>query len=111
MCFSGTVPAKFCEQNTVTARKPHPCCECRLPIRPGERYERTVGVWDGDFQSYATCEFCVWLRERVIGSESEAGCSVNESHPGFGFLYEALGEGHAEIIGLFDLERYEESRP
>ena len=45
------------------ARKAHKCNECGRAIRPGERYERAGGVWDGRFASFKTCEHCVVARE------------------------------------------------
>ena len=47
-----------------TARKEHLCGECRLPIEPGETYERVEGVWEGDWQTFKTCATCVEVRNR-----------------------------------------------
>lgn len=48
-----------------TARKPHTCCECQRQIAPGEKYQDVWGVWSGERKSFATCESCAELRERV----------------------------------------------
>lgn len=45
------------------ARKPHKCGECCRTIAVGETYEKTVGVYDGRFDTYVTCMHCVAVRE------------------------------------------------
>jgi hypothetical protein len=45
------------------ARKPHKCGECLRTIEPGEIYEKTVGIHEGDFDTYITCEQCVSVRD------------------------------------------------
>lgn len=42
-----------------TASKEHRCLECREPIRPGQRYEFTSGIFEGDPFSQKICLFCV----------------------------------------------------
>ncbi len=44
------------------ARKPHVCCECKRTIERGERYQRYVGKWEGDFIRYDTCTQCEEIR-------------------------------------------------
>lgn len=44
------------------ARKQHKCCECRLPIEPGDRYQYISGVWDGRPDSFKTCAPCAQIR-------------------------------------------------
>jgi hypothetical protein len=42
----------------VKAKKPNRCGECGVRILPGDRYERTVGVWDGNFDTQVACTDC-----------------------------------------------------
>ena len=61
------------EVGTSIARKPHKCYECSRAILPGERYERAVGVWAGEFAVFKTCSLCLSLRE-FVGSRVECVC-------------------------------------
>lgn len=54
-------PSVFNERRFI-ARKNHACCECGGVIRPGERYERTDGCWDGRWETYKTCGICLRIR-------------------------------------------------
>ena len=51
------------------ARKKFRCEECRREIAPGEKYERTFGVWGGQAGTYRTCSHCrdarVWTNNNV----------------------------------------------
>lgn len=40
------------------ARKAHKCDECRRIIAPGERYEYTTFMWEGDFTEHKICDRC-----------------------------------------------------
>jgi len=53
---------EFSESRVVKAGKNHICCECRGVIKKGEQYERVSGKWDGYFDRYKTCLFCLQLR-------------------------------------------------
>ena len=55
------MPEFFCE-TTPRARKTHRCCECYGDISPGERYQKIVGKWCGDFATFKVCEPCQRLR-------------------------------------------------
>lgn len=55
----------FIDSQKRRARKPHKCGECFRPIRVGETYEHTVGVWGGDWNTHDTCCRCLDLREYV----------------------------------------------
>lgn len=103
MCFNSVQPRVY-EEYMRTAKKTHRCCECRLPIHPGERYQDVFGVWDGEADQFKTCSTCLWFRERLVSHELEVGCSVYESYPGFGELWEAVYD-EPEAIDLFDLLR------
>lgn len=53
-------------RNFSRPRKPHKCEECRRRIRPGERYERVHGKWDGSVSTIKTCDHCVRMRELAV---------------------------------------------
>lgn len=52
----------------VCARKPHKCYECSAPIKPGDRYEYSFGVYDGYGYSHHTCERCLDIRQFIKNS-------------------------------------------
>ncbi len=109
MCFDYDVggPTVFVEEHR-TAIKQHRCDECFMPIRPGERYWSVFGVWEGEASRWKCCFTCEWFRDRIGEAEMEHGCSAHEAYPAFGCLYEALGEGHGEMIGLVSLDDYDD---
>ena len=76
---------EFCHDKIVKARKEHRCCECDEPIKPGQKYEYTAGLWDGYFCVYKTCMTCVRIREDF--------CPC-------GWAYGMLQETIMECIGL-----------
>ena len=53
----------FADMEWRRARIEHVCCECGDQIRPGKRYERVAGVWDGEWSSFKTCAPCVAIRK------------------------------------------------
>lgn len=56
----------FINRRFQRARKEHICCECHETIAIGEEYERTVGVWNGEFSAYKTCSPCVEVRDELF---------------------------------------------
>lgn len=61
----------FGEQATVyrasthQARVQHKCYECSGLIKPGERYEKVVTLYDGEWTTAKTCCRCLDVREYV----------------------------------------------
>lgn len=53
----------FFREETPTARKTYKCCECGGEIKPGQKYHKAVGVWDGEFQTWRTCWPCKSIRD------------------------------------------------
>ena len=51
------------------ARKKHICYECESPIDPGETYQETTGIWEGEFQRFKFCELCAEKWREVFGTE------------------------------------------
>ena len=50
------------------AKKQHECCECDVPIMPGDEYEYTTGCWEGTWSVYKTCKSCAWIRHRYCSA-------------------------------------------
>ena len=57
---------KFFGQRMVKARIAHKCGECNEPILPGEQYEVSTGMWDGDFDRHKTCRSCAVIRDDLL---------------------------------------------
>ena len=56
----------FTSTKMVTAKKDHKCIECKGVIKKGEQYEKTVGKWDGNFDTFKTCLDCLSLRREFF---------------------------------------------
>jgi len=82
--FDGEGP-DVSDTNWPKARKEHMCCECGEAIKPGQRYERTSGLWDGAWSTYKTCEACARIRDDLCGC---------------GFIYGELREAISEAFGF-----------
>jgi hypothetical protein len=63
-CYCDHGPS-FCNIETVRARKPHRCYECARIIPPREEYERTKGIWEGEWATFKICHLCAALRKYV----------------------------------------------
>lgn len=57
-------------QEEIHAKRPHWCCECGGRIGIGEKYERIKGLWDGRWDTYATCLACCNVRA-IINDEMD----------------------------------------
>ena len=53
----GEGPA-FSEWSSPRARKRHRCYECRLEVKPGERYHVLSGRWEYGFDRFKYCASC-----------------------------------------------------
>lgn len=65
---------------TQTARKPHQCSHCLKRIAPGERYERTRGIWEGTpgvFRCHTECEDAANHWRDYHDSMWDEGCLLN----------------------------------
>jgi hypothetical protein len=51
-------PAEVYHESVVTARTPQRCGECGDTIRPGDRYDRSSGKWDGKWSVWRSCLAC-----------------------------------------------------
>jgi hypothetical protein len=75
------------------ARKIHGCCECGVAIKPGDKYQYSSGIWDGEPSSYKQCMSC-----HVIMAAAQNQVDRNETYryedgPYFGALRDWF-EGH-----------------
>lgn len=77
-------PEVFQAQRPI-ARTRHRCCECCRQIQPGERYERVSGRWDGAWDRFATCCYCLAIRGLLM-ARMDCYCHL------YGGLYEDLFE-------------------
>ena len=68
------------------ARKQHRCCECRVPILPGEKYTYCFGVWEGRKDIYKQHDLCATACEYVRDNIQSGNCIP------FGSLKEWWGE-------------------
>ena len=84
-CFCDYEAPEFYDRTERTARKRHRCCECGHDIQPGERYEHVSGKWDGQLNTFKTCEACVDLRDSL---SAHSGC----------FQHEGLSEEYYEYL-------------
>ena len=62
MCVYDYDTYEVFRRSTPTARRRHNCYECGRVVEPGERYERAVGLFDGRWDSMATCPRCLEAR-------------------------------------------------
>jgi hypothetical protein len=83
MCYCESSPS-FWNTSDPIARKEHQCCECGTTIRPGQKYERTSGLWDGDFCTFKICQNCKRIRESLMALPGKRDCYE------FGGLYEDM---------------------
>lgn len=59
-------PCEVWHETWRKARKIYKCIECRCEIKPGERYQYTFIVFQGDPSSVKTCEFCANELKRIL---------------------------------------------
>lgn len=92
----------FHDEREATARKPHRCCEAHTSsagerwgcvrtaeIKPGARYVRMTGKFDGEMYSVAMCLRC----RRLLRKAWKRYPPVHEEEgPAFGGLLEYLRE-------------------
>lgn len=60
--------AEWSRSKMCVARKEHLCGECRISIKPGEKYEYYVGKYDGELSVQKTCLNCLSVRDAFFCS-------------------------------------------
>jgi hypothetical protein len=83
---------EFMTSKIITARKFHKCCECHEEIKPGEKYERVSGKWEGEMSTIRTCLICAKIRADYCPDGFEFGmlCEILRECLGFDYI---TGEG------------------
>jgi len=61
----------------VKARKQHHCTICRKPIRPGEKYHRISGKWDGEFSALKEHTRCHRINRALWSEYNQDMCYVD----------------------------------
>ncbi|MGY2183342.1 hypothetical protein [Pseudomonas agarici] len=85
----------FQTETMPTARKAHQCGECYGHIKPGQKYQRVSGSWEGDMGSFKTCMPCVEARTWAIAQPEWMGDGEHLYY--FGRLEEDLADLAPEI--------------
>ena len=70
------------------SRREHKCCECRQPIKVGEKYHLSKVCWEGEWSEYKTCLSCDELRDEL---------KYDDELPPFGYLSEWAHEAGIEF--------------
>lgn len=109
MCFDYDGYCTIWEERSPKARKPHKCCECGLPIRPGEIYLSVFTVFEGKATTFKLCTGCETYRHAVHEREVEEGCSGGEAWPPLGDMCETLS--HGIFRSRWDEDGIHESEP
>ena len=58
-CWCDYEPSTIWRESKPKAKTRHVCTECRGPILPGEQYQREESLFEGDWQTYKTCQRCL----------------------------------------------------
>lgn len=96
MCFYYDGTCEVLNFTTPKARKVHRCYECGRGIQPGQVYQRTFAVFEGDATTTKTCLRCERLRLAVELLEVEHGCHGEEAVCPFGDLWDYIAEQDVE---------------
>ena len=75
VCIGGEDYDGVCEFQDFShprARKEYLCGECHKTIQPGDKYQKFVGKFDGDFFCEKTCEVCAEIRDCLSCGTSPA---------------------------------------
>ena len=67
-------PVRFYSEKIRLSRKVHKCCECSLPIIPGEKYQY-ISMMADYISTYKTCLECASVRD-WISTESDCGAQL-----------------------------------
>ncbi|MCA3700603.1 MAG: hypothetical protein IOB84_12575 [Brevundimonas sp.] len=116
MCGCDDIPAQVYRRESRRSRTPRTCFECAAAIPPGTPHEVAAGLWDGEWDTFRTCQRCIALREHVIGTVPDAclmhGSMIDDCrsairelgpHPD-GVVFGYLRRLHAVNMGRLDKE-------
>lgn len=76
-----------CVVKVRKARKSHTCEECGDTIKPGQCYEYSSGIWDGEPNDHKTCLTCVAIRDRYCPGGYYYGELATQIEECLGFDY------------------------
>lgn len=94
-CYCEVGEGEPFEWESVThprARKEYTCCECKDKIKPGERYEKMVGKFEGELVTYRTCEFCASEYARLNCQPERDWACIAKGELACAVLLEVRGE-------------------
>lgn len=107
-CWCDYDTPEFFNESRPLAAKAHRCDECGRVIKPGERYERVTGKWDGDVITNKTCVYCLMMRD-ILQSKLQCFCWLYEDLREQ--IYITLQEESCRFPGLaFEIGRIEVER-
>lgn len=88
-------PCTWFGTNERTARKEHKCDECGRKIAPGELYDVSSYVWEGEFHTNKACAHCgiarSWLTVHCGGWVTEALHEELQEHWDENYRKDGLG--------------------
>jgi hypothetical protein len=84
--------AEFVSETFPIARKEYKCCECGEAIEPGQKYQRYMGKWDGEFEAFITCMGCYRIRMQYCRRGWEFGGLAYQIGDCLGFDYRYVPE-------------------
>jgi len=87
---------EFWREQTLKARKPHKCEMCGGEIKPGEKYNRELGKFDGAFFTRA-------LHIRCAEFEADF-CSYGECEFMWDEIYDFIVDKNCRVCPHFDSE-------
>jgi hypothetical protein len=109
MCSYDLEPAQVWSVTHPACRSEHICCECGLPLRKGERYQRIGCLFEGSLSTYKSHVLCVAMKDfvekEVCGGHGEIPIGeLAEEIGGIGMgPYDASDAANLRAIG-FDAE-------
>jgi hypothetical protein len=80
MCFVYDGAADVYRETWQRARKDHWCDGCYgKTIAKGDAYRASASLFDGSWQSWKSCEKCIYLQACIYACERADGCGAQES--------------------------------
>lgn len=88
-------PEVFREEHP-TARKTYRCYECGGEIKPGQKYHKETGLWEGRWETFRICKPCVGIRRKYCPRGYIYGNLVETIGECLGFDYREIPEEDEE---------------
>lgn len=90
MAFDCEGAAEIWRESFHIARKEHKCCECRMPILPGEKYAYIFILYEGDTSVFKQ-HLCCWSMARHVNLDI-IGEELTKEITGYSFCAYHFGE-------------------